>query len=290
MTSSQSVDPGMSRIQDHEAQTSFWVVNTSLRFSFIVQHTCSKSTGSFRLSFGLNKNVFQFFLAHWIVLTEHRIFKYQTLKYNYWECHFIGSNKHKKRPNFREVLQRPNFREILSGPKPHCLEDPRKKLESKPRFPKSSKASCTSCVSTLFLCHHSTSLCFYETLRVTTVSLCIIWAYLSITIITVPLWVILHHFTCLLLQHSNSEKQCYIFLDSSENLIKSLGLAFPEKHSMCFTKFWMTVQAETENRYTESAEMGPKDHPGGRSLNTDLRPTCPTQDWNAGPHGNFCRT
>ena len=87
-------------------------------------------------------------------------------------------------------------------------------------------------------------------------------------IITVPLWVIFHHLICLLHHHGashfnmvNFEKQCYIFLDPSENLIKALGL-LPQKSTqhVSSNSGWFTGPGWEQVHWIR----GPKDHPGGR--------------------------
>ena len=116
-------------------------------------------------------------------------------------------------------------------------------------------------------------------------------------IITVPLWVIFHHLICLLHHHGashfnmvNFEKQCYIFLDPSENLIKALGL-LPQKSTqhVSSNSGWFTGPGWEQVHWFRD----PKDHPGGgrgrRKFEHWLVPHMPWPSLEGRPHGNFWR-
>lgn len=88
---------------------------------------------------------------------------------------YLSTRERQSVNQLMEYLE-PNFREVLSVSKPHCLENPMKKLESKPCVPNSSKSSCQPTLFTSsnhlfvflgdFQDHHS-----------------VIWASLSITMV-----------------------------------------------------------------------------------------------------------
>ena len=114
-------------------------------------------------------------------------------------------------------------------------------------------------------------------------------------IITVPLWVIFHYLLWLLHHHGashfnmvNFEKQCYIFLDPSENLIKALGL-LPQKSTqhVSSNSGWFTGPGWEQVHWIRVPKTIQEVEGAEGSLNTILCPIRLAQVWKAGPYGNF---